>query len=320
MNDNRIKDFAETIERDFGSVNLMGEWFLTIGVILSGVLSGIFFFQNTGKALEGIHPILAGGLGVVVGLWFSEGMLIAWHNIQTNKQDTTGLQLAVIWLGLATAALSSVFSTFAFFTSFEIVPPAIQNRQDGFVFLALLIPTACQILIYASYKATDRKTIDNLEKARLSVLEFQTFIETQKALTQAARRGQQKRIEAMLDDWGDDVGFNRADRWLDDGKTRIFTNLTDEEKAAKDRLRQRLNSNDAGRGRFEWWAEINGDLQLIKRSDNISHFIIPANYEYNAWIVDRKDNKVLQKHEPAAYHAPDMSPPSAINGRTNRPT
>lgn len=186
-------------------------WMMTVIVVLSGILSGIFFWQNSARVFSGVHPTLALVLALLVGLLPNEGAFFAWKQVRATAA------------GIVFAVAGAVFGTLAMFvTGLARVPELLQNNEDWLVFVALGVPIVVQVVIYAYFSVHERSTVENYENARLSAMGFNAYVKAEKARMQAIIDGLHGALEEKLGDYGALTGVEQADAMLRGAPRRLL--------------------------------------------------------------------------------------------------
>lgn len=230
MNDNQnnstnysqVDRLASKAESMFGRASDGGN-VLTLIVLLSGVLSALFFWQNAGAVFANVWPPAAITLALAVGLLPNEGAFFGWKRIRTAKHDLTEDQLKATKWGLVSAVAGSIFGTFALFViSFPYVPAEILAYKEWFVFIALGVPIMIQVGISAYYSINERRTVENHEQAKLAAIGFDAYIRSEMARIAAIIEGQEMALDAKLKDYGAAVGANNADNMLSNGSRELL--------------------------------------------------------------------------------------------------
>lgn len=219
----KTSELSSRARTAFGAATGSGHSLLTAVVILSGLLSAIFFWQNSQRIFANVWPPAALILGLLVGLIPAEGAFFGWKRVRATKADMTTSQLSATTAGIVTAVASSIFSTFALFVmSFDTVPAEIRQYNDWLVFLALSIPVIMQVAIYAWYTTNERAVVENHERAKLSAMGFNAYIQMEQARLMAVIQGMQTALDAQLEQYGAATGGAEADRLLHDGSQTLL--------------------------------------------------------------------------------------------------
>lgn len=198
-------------------------WMMTVIVVLSGILSGIFFWQNSARVFSGVHPTLALVLALLVGLLPNEGAFFAWKQVRATRRNLTSQQLRATAAGIVFAVAGAVFGTLAMFvTGLARVPELLQNNEDWLVFVALGVPIVVQVVIYAYFSVHERSTVENYENARLSAMGFNAYVKAEKARMQAIIDGLHGALEEKLGDYGALTGVEQADAMLRGAPRRLL--------------------------------------------------------------------------------------------------
>ena len=192
---------------------------LTMMMLLSAVLSSLFFWQNSTLVFRDVWPPLALFLGLAVGLIPSEGAFFGWKQVRSSKLNMTKAQLSATTAGIVTAVVCSVFSTLALYVvSFSQVPNEIAQYRDWMVFLSLSIPLVCQVAIFAWFSVNERDVVENHERAKLEVIKFNNHIKNEQAKLAAVMIGLKSELEKQLKVYGASVGRDEAGKFLEDGQ------------------------------------------------------------------------------------------------------
>lgn len=211
----RIEQLNNKAKRAFESGS-SGSYWLTSVIILSGILSAIFFWHNSQLVFSDIQPPEMGLLlGLLVGLVPAEGAFFGWKHVRGTKVDLTKKQVKATTVGLFTAVACSVFSTFALFVaSFEYVPESLQELDTWLVFLALSIPLVAQVIIYSVFAIGERTVEENKQHAELSAMGFDAWMKMEKARIQAIIDGAEAELDNQLESYGATQGRSEASRIL----------------------------------------------------------------------------------------------------------
>jgi hypothetical protein len=192
-------------------------------VILSGVLSAIFFWSFSKNVFVNVYPPLALILGLVVGLLPAEGAFFGWRRILATKPDLTSKQIKATNAGLIAAVASSVFSTIALFVAtVPFVPADIAAYADWLIFLSLSIPTPLQLCIIAYYSVNERATVENHERSKLSAMGFDGYIKAEQARMMAIIAGMNAALDSQLEAYGQRVGTEQAGSLLERGQQALL--------------------------------------------------------------------------------------------------
>lgn len=216
----RLSDRAKASFSDGGG---SGAAILTGIVLLSGILSALFFWQNASAVFRNVWPPLAIILALAVGLLPNEGAFFGWRKIRETKHDMTQKQLDVTTTGIVAAVAGSIFGTFALFViSFPYVPAEILAYKDWLAFIALGLPIMVQVALAAKFSTNERATVENFEYAKLSAMGFNNFIKAEQARMQAIVDGQARALSELLESYGAVVGSRQADNLLRDGSQELL--------------------------------------------------------------------------------------------------
>lgn len=200
-----------------------GDAVLTGIIILSGVLSAIFFWQQSRAVFGGVWPPLALLLGLAVGLLPAEGAFFGWRRIRATKRDMTQRQMTATTCGIVASVAFSVFSTFALFVvSFDQVPADVRALGTWFVFVALSVPIICQVCIYAYYTVNERAVVQNYEQAHTSALTFDGWTRAERARVMAILDGVDRELDAQLEGYGTEQGSMEALRMLAESRSDVL--------------------------------------------------------------------------------------------------
>ena len=187
-------------------------------VILSGVLSAIFFWSFSQNVFVNVYPPVALLLGLIVGLMPAEGAFFGWKRIRATKTNLTSSQLTATSWGLVAAVVCSIFSTIALFVAtVPFVPADIAAYADWLVFLSLAIPTPLQVSIIAYYSINERSTVENHERAKLQALGFDAWVKAEAARMQSIIDGINIALDKQLESYGRNIGEQEAGQMLNDG-------------------------------------------------------------------------------------------------------
>lgn len=227
--DQNTQTYYSTVDRlsdraraSFGSVT-DGSGILTLIVLLSGVLSAIFFWQNAGAVFANVWAPAALALALAVGLLPNEGAFFGWKRIRAAKHDMTDKQLKATSYGITAAVAGSIFGTFALFViSFPYVPAEIVAYREWLAFVALGLPIMVQVGLTAWYAVNERATVENFEYAKLAAMGFDAFIKSEQARMQSIIEGQARALDRRLTSYGREVGEEEAERLLNGGARELL--------------------------------------------------------------------------------------------------
>ena len=192
-------------------------------VILSGVLSAIFFWSFSQTVFVNVYPPAALLLGLIVGLMPAEGAFFGWKRVRATKTNLTSSQLTATKWGLITAVFFSIFSTVALFVAtVPFVPADIAAYADWLVFLSLAAPTPAQVAIIAYYSINERATVENHERAKLQALGFDAWVKAEAARMQAVINGINVALDNQLESYGQKIGEQEAGQMLQDGGRQLL--------------------------------------------------------------------------------------------------
>lgn len=265
-----VDRLADRARASFGGIT-DGSGILTLIVLLSGVLSALFFWQNAGAVFANVWAPAALALALAVGLLPNEGAFFGWKRIRAAKHDMTAKQLKATNAGIVAAVAGSIFGTFALFViSFPYVPAEIVAYREWLAFIALGVPIMVQVGLTAWYAVNERRTVENFEYAKLSAMGFDAFIKSEQARMQSIIDGQAKALDRRLESYGREVGEEEADRLLTGGARELLNMGGRGEEPARERAR-RLAS-DPEQFSLVDWAEsghTNGNgANFTRRSGN----------------------------------------------------
>lgn len=192
-------------------------------VILSGVLSAIFFWSFSQNVFVNVYPPAALLLGLIVGLMPAEGAFFGWKRVRATKTNLTSSQLTATKWGLIAAVVCSIFSTIALFVAtVPFVPADIAAYADWLVFLSLAIPTPLQVSIIAYYSINERATVENHERAKLQALGFDAWVKAEAARMQSIIDGINIALDKQLESYGQKIGEQEAGQMLNDGGQQLL--------------------------------------------------------------------------------------------------
>ena len=200
-----------------------GSMVLNLIVLLSAILSAIFFWQNSRVMFSGLPPALGWLLSLLVGLAPAEGAYFGWKRVRQSKTDMTGNQVRATQFGLIAAVVFAIFSTLALFvTTFEYVPAEFQRYDVWIVFLALALPCVVQVAIIAYFAVNERAVIENHERAKLGAMGFDAWIHGEQARIQSIIDGMAASLDKQLEGYGARVGKEEAGRVLGQGSQELL--------------------------------------------------------------------------------------------------
>lgn len=192
-------------------------------VILSGVLSAIFFWSFSQNVFVNVYPPAALLLGLIVGIMPAEGAFFGWRRVRATKSNLTSSQLTATRTGLIAAVGCSVFSTIALFVAtVPFVPADILAYSDWLVFLSLAIPTPLQVIIIAYFSINERATVENHERAKLQALGFDAWVKAEAARMQSIIDGITVALDKQLEGYGRQIGEQEAAGMLSEGSQELL--------------------------------------------------------------------------------------------------
>ena len=220
---NTIDKLATASRKRFQSATA-GVGILTTVIVLSAILSAVFFWRHSATVFSGLPVVMATALGLAIGLIPSEGAFFGWKRIRATKQDMTKSQLRASEVGLWAAVGFAVTNVIAIFiSSFSGIPAAIQQLSGWIVFFALMLPIPTQFILYAWFVISEQSVVENHNAAKLNALAHAAFIKTEEARMEAVIQGAEAQLAAMLGDYGATVGRAQADSALRDGKQDVLS-------------------------------------------------------------------------------------------------
>lgn len=262
-----------------------GNNILTSIILLSAMLSAIFFWSFSKSVFVNVYPPAALALGLIVGLLPAEGAFFGWRRIRESKADLTSQQLRATTAGLIAAVVCSVFSTIALFVAtVPFVPADVAQYSDWLVFLALAIPTPLQVVIIARYAINERGTVENHERAKLAAMGFDAWIMAEQARMQAIIDGINLALDERLRTYGEEVGSQQAQNILNEGRQALLD---------MGHLAQ------AERYRVEFWVDAHGWLHLPKLWRELEEAKAEADRLHEA--LPRNDYRVCDSNGRVVY-------------------
>ncbi len=220
---NTIDKLATASRKRFQSATA-GVGILTTVIVLSAILSAVFFWRHSATVFTGLPVVMATGLGLAIGLIPSEGAFFGWKRIRATKQDMTKSQLRASQVGLWFAVAFAVANVIAIFvSSFSGIPAAIQQLSGWIVFFALMLPIPTQFILYAWFVVNEQGVVENHNAAKLNALAHAAYIKTEEARMEAVIQGAEAQLAAMLGDYGATVGRAQADSALRDGNRDVLS-------------------------------------------------------------------------------------------------
>ena len=200
-----------------------GVGILTTVIILSAILSAVFFWRHSATVLVGLPIVLATILGLAIGLIPSEGAFFGWKRIRGTKADMTKAQLQASGAGLWAAVGFAVANVLAIFiSSFSGIPEGVQQLSSWIVFFALMLPIPTQFILYAWFVISEQSVVENHSAAKLHALSFAAWVKTEEARIEAVIQGAEAALNAQLTAYGAAVGGENAARALTDGQRDII--------------------------------------------------------------------------------------------------
>lgn len=222
-----------------------GTSILTGIIILSGVLSAVFFWRHSTAVFAGLPPLLATALGLAIGLLPSEGAFFGWKRIRATKTTMTAEQMKSSKAGLWAAVAFAVTNVIAIFvTSFSDLPAQVQQLSGWIAFFALMLPIPVQFLLYAHFVINEQEVKENHLNAKLAALMFNAYISGEEARIGALLDGMDAELEATLPEYGALAGRENAARALRDGRRDVVGQYYSGPPAARDAGK---NTHDAMR-------------------------------------------------------------------------
>lgn len=279
-------------------------------VILSGVLSAIFFWSFSKNVFVNVYPPAALLLGLVVGLMPAEGAFFGWKRVRGTKTNLTSSQLSATKWGLITAVACSVFSTIALFVAtVPFVPADIAAYADWLVFLSLAVPTPLQVCIIAYYSINERATVENHERAKLQALGFDAWVKAEAARMQSIIDGINIALDKQLEGYGQKIGAQEAQQMLEGGGQQLLE------------MGQQATQQPPARGYFVQIEGVdeNGDLGWVTVNKRPFSTLAQADAEIDNYptirrrIVDHNGNHVLRNRETAVSQGNGVNPTQRYN-------
>lgn len=220
MNDstNHVEKLRKYANSRFDS-STAGVGVLTAIIILSGILSAVFFWRHSATVFAGMPPLIATVLGLLIGLVPSEGAFFGWKRIRATKTSMTGSQLKASTFGLWASVAFAVTNVVAIFvTSFSDLPAQVQQLSGWIAFFALMLPIPVQFVLYAHFVINEQSVKENHLNAKLDALMFNAFIKGEEARIGAMLLGMEHELNATLPEYGATTGRENAERALRDGR------------------------------------------------------------------------------------------------------
>ncbi len=210
-----VDQLSDEAESRFPTVNMGGRT-LDVIMMLSGILSAVYFWQNALVMFVGLPEFVATMLALICGFAPNEGAFFAWKSIRTEKQNMTGIQIGMTAAGAGFAVAGSLLGTMSLFvTSLRIVPADLVEMRTWLAFIALAFPMVTQVIIIAIYAITERQTIENEKRAKLNAMGFDAFMKQKTAQIAAIIRGTEQKLATQLDGYGQRQGAIHASDFLD---------------------------------------------------------------------------------------------------------
>jgi len=217
-----IDKLAASSRKRFQSATA-GVGILTLVIVLSAILSAVFFWRHSATVFAGLPVMLATGLGLAIGLIPSEGAFFGWKRIRATKADMTKSQLRASEVGLWAAVGFAVANVMAIFiSSFGGIPVAVQQVSGWIVFFALMLPIPTQFILYAWFVISEQSVVENHNTAKLNALAHAAYIKTEEARMEAVIQGAEAALNSQLASYGAAVGGENATRALTEGRRDII--------------------------------------------------------------------------------------------------
>lgn len=187
-------------------------------IVLSAILSAIFFWKHSQAVFAGLPSIAAVTLGLLVGLVPSEGAFFGWKKIRQTKEDMTKWQLKTSAAGLWSGVLFAVMNVVSLFvTSFPEIPLAVQEVAPWLALIALLLPIPTQFLLYAAFVTNEQSVIESAQRARLNAATHSAAVLAEEARIGAVLEGMDAELNESLDEYGATTGRENAQTALRSG-------------------------------------------------------------------------------------------------------
>ena len=232
--DNYRKTVQRRMDGGVGGTGVM----ITI-IVLSAILSAIFFWKHSQAVFAGLPSIAAVTLGLLVGLVPSEGAFFGWKKIRQTKEDMTKWQVKFSAAGLWCGVLFAVMNVVALFlTSFPEIPLAVQEIAPWLALIALLVPIPAQFLLYAGFVTNEQSVIESTQRARLNAATHAAAVLAEEARIGAVLEGMDAELNDTLDDYGATTGRENAQTALRSGVRDIVAGFYD-------RMHRRPNSEQS---------------------------------------------------------------------------
>lgn len=209
--DQQVEEMISAAERGFGNDVPVGQRMLDGLVVLSALVSALFFLLYGRQVFKDLWDFLAVIMTLLCGLMPTEYAYIAWRNIRKQKQRMTQAQLTFSGMGIAFAVGFAVFSTIAMFVAgFPQVPETIRQYSGWFVFIALSLPLPIQFAMIAGFELFDRAVAENHSKAKAHAITFDALQRFNLARLGAALIGMRRQLSRELGGYGAETGGRGA--------------------------------------------------------------------------------------------------------------
>lgn len=194
-----------------------GDLMLSLIMIMSGILSAIYFWKNAGLMFSGVPDYISLPLALACGFLPNEYAFFAWRWSRTEKQNMTAVQVFMTGIGASLGTAGSLLGTVALFiTSLQIVPAELVEIRTWLAFLALSFPMLAQVVCIAIYNLAERRTVQNHERSKLAAMGFDAWTKFEQARIQSIIDGMGSALDQQLGGYGSRAGRGEAGKFLDD--------------------------------------------------------------------------------------------------------
>ena len=227
MSDTTIAKMAKrTVDRASGING--GTIVFTAIILVSALLSAIFFWRHSAQVFAGLPVLLATAFGLIIGLLPSEGAFFGWKNIRkANEGRMTSQQMKAskvgLWSGVAFAVMNIVA---VFVTSFPEVPAAIRDLAGWMVFIALLLPIPTQFIAYSVFVMGDPDVQDGYRRSVLYAAQQHAIHTAELAKLGAVIDAAEQELKARLPHYSAGAATEEVARLLEGRSTVYLTPTT----------------------------------------------------------------------------------------------
>lgn len=215
--DNKVSELnrrAEIEMSDGDGFNL-----LDVLLVLSALVSGIFFWTNSGGVFA-VTPfaIANNAMAVAFGVTGSEGAFFGWRRYRKDKRNMTSQQLNISTIGAMVSILTSGLTTLAaIMLNNTFVPETLAQYRDGIVLLAIAFPLVAQTGLAMLFALFSQDTVENFKRAQNEVLVFNQKMELETARIMSLVDTTNDYFEKGIDEYRQKIAPKLAETLFNEG-------------------------------------------------------------------------------------------------------